>query len=89
MSDASRISILEYLPHSSEVFDSHSSFCCHQETSDLAEVDLKLLPSLKKYLCYASYYLCYDYEVSLTTFSVQLHMYAKCNKLYGVHPNTS
>ena len=33
----------------------------------------------------------YDYAVSLTTLSVQLHIYATCSKLYGkcVHPKRS
>jgi len=47
LSEASWLSITEYLPHSSEVFHSHFRCCCQQGTSDLAEVGLKLLPTLK------------------------------------------
>jgi len=33
-----------------KVFQSHFSYCCQQGTTDLAEVALKLLPSLKTYV---------------------------------------
>jgi len=49
LSEASWLSILEDLSHSFEDFHSHSSCCCQQGTSDLAEVGLKLLTSLKTY----------------------------------------
>ena len=89
LSEASWISILEHLPHNSEVFHSHSSYCCQQWTPDLAEIGLKLFPSLKTcmwYVCHASYYLyylCYDHAVTLTTLSVQLHIYVTRNKFRG------
>ena len=73
-SEASWLSILEHLPHSSEVFSSHSRCCCQQRTSNKVDVGLNLLPSLKTYMWYASYYLHYDYDVSLTSLSVQLHI---------------
>jgi len=60
----------ENLPRSFGVFHLHSSCCCQQVTSHLAEVDLKLLPSLKTYVWYiwrVSYYLHYDYAVNLWT----------------------
>jgi len=46
-------------------FHSHSSCCCQQGTSDLSEVGLKLLPSLKTYMWYCIcgiyHYLYYGY----------------------------
>ena len=57
LSEASWLSILEHLPHSSEVLHSHSNCCCRKGTSDLPEVGLKLLPSLKAYMWHVSYYL--------------------------------
>ena len=51
--EASWLSILVGLPHSFEVFHSHCSCCRQQGSSDLAEVDLKLLPSLKTYMWYS------------------------------------
>ena len=42
-------SLISTSDHSFEVFHSHSSCCYEQGTSDLAEVGLKLLPSLKTY----------------------------------------
>ena len=58
LSEVSWISILEHLPHGSEVFYSHSSNCWQKGTSsNLVEVDLKLLLSLKTYVWHISYYL--------------------------------
>jgi len=50
LSEASWLSILEDMSHSFYVFHAHCSCCCQQGTLDLAEVGLKLLPSLKKYM---------------------------------------
>jgi len=50
--EANWLSIIEDMSHSCEVFHSHSSCCCQQGTSDLAEVGLHLLPSLKTYMRY-------------------------------------
>jgi len=49
LSEASSLNILEHLPHSSDVFHSHSSSYCQQGISNLAEVGLKLFP-LKTYM---------------------------------------
>jgi len=83
LSEASPLSIREHLPHSFEFFHSHSSCCCQRGTSDLAEVGLELLPYLKTYMWNVSYCLYYDFAASLTKLSVQLHMYAICNRQYG------
>jgi len=59
----------------------HSSCCRQQWTPDLAEVGLKLLPSLKTlkwYMWHGSLYLYYDYAASLTTL---LHKYTICKKI--------
>ena len=53
LSEASWFSIREDLPHSFEIFHSHSSCCCHQGTTDLVELSLKLLPSLNTYMWYS------------------------------------
>jgi len=71
--EASWLSNLEHLPYSSEVFYSHYSCCCQQGTSHLAEVDRsKLLPASFSKDMYVIH-LYYDYAVSLTRLSVQLH----------------
>ena len=85
LSERSWLSIFEQLLHSFEIFREHSSYNCQHWASDQAKVVLKLLPFLKicMWHCIMSFIEIYDYAVSLTTLSVQLHIYATCNKLYG------
>ena len=84
LSETSVLGNFEHLPHNFEVFQLHSSCCCQQETFDLAEVGLKLLPSLKTYsICDISgmyiLFIFYDCAMSLTTLILQLHIQATYN----------
>ena len=65
-----------------------TSFC---SILPLCGLQLKLLPSLNTYMWFmwhVSYYLYYDYAVSLTTLSVQLHTYATNTIAKCTHPST-
>ena len=87
LSEASWLSSLEHLHHSSKVFHSHSSCCCQQRTSDLAEVGLKPLP-FQRHICdicgmYHSIYIMIMTWVSQHYLFNCTCSHATCNKLFG------
>jgi len=77
------LSILERWPHSFEVFHSHSSCCCQQRTSNLAQ--RPKATSFSEYCAYLIKVPCFIFHgcsFSLTTLSIQFHICATCHKLH-------